>query len=192
ECLRRQHRCGLLCPQETGSGGEGPQRRRDLVRGLPSFLRAISADLSQNFQASLIWRQLLSLRWVNSSLAAQTLADIFAKGLYGAARMRDISAREKAGDSPGLIVNTTLYNNGRRLAITTLPPEAFDYDFFADLERALQQRGRAMEDAPYIRDRWKLLRPMTPIEIDIDPCPAHLTGAAAASASFPPLIGPLT
>jgi hypothetical protein len=106
--------------------------------------------------------------------------------------MQDLSAREKAGDSPGLIVNTTLYNNGRRLAITTLPPEAFDYDFFADLERSLQQRGRAMEDAPYIRERWKLLRPMTPIEIDIDPCPAHLIGAAAASASFPPLIGPLT
>ena len=61
-----------------------------------------------------------------------------------------------------------------------------------DLERSLQQRGRAMEDVPYIRERWKLLRPMTPLEIQIDPCPAHLIGAAAASASFPPLIGPLT
>ena len=26
---------------------------------------------------------------------------------------------------PGLIVNTTLYNNGRRFALTTLPSEAF-------------------------------------------------------------------
>jgi Patatin-like phospholipase len=157
-----------------------------------AFFEQYRADLSQDFETSLIWRQLLSFRWVNSALAAKTFSEILAERLYGGARMQDLSAREKAGDSPGLIVNTTLYNNGRRLAITTLPPEAFDYDFFADLERSLQQRGRAMEDAPYIRERWKLLRPMTPIEIDIDPCPAHLIGAAAASASFPPLIGPLT
>jgi Patatin-like phospholipase len=156
------------------------------------FFEQYRADLSQDFETSLIWRQLLSFRWLNSALAAKTLAEILAERLYGGARMQDLSAREKAGDSPGLIVNTTLYNNGRRLAITTLPAEAFDYDFFADLERSLQIRGRAMEEAPYMRERWKLLRPMTPTEIHIGPCPAHLIGAAAASASFPPLIGPLT
>src|SRR5262249_5651827 len=64
--------------------------------------------------------------------------------------------------------------------------------FFEDLDRSLRQRGRLMEPAPFLRERWRLLRPMTPIEIHIDPCPAELTGAAAASASFPPLIGPLT
>jgi predicted acylesterase/phospholipase RssA len=157
-----------------------------------AFFERYRADLSQNFQASLIWRQLLSLRWVNSSLAARTLADIFAKRLYGAARMQDISAREKAGDSPGLIVNTTLYNNGRRLAVTTLPGEAFNYDFFEDLERSLQQRGRVMEPAANIRQRWELLRPMTPSEIHMDPCSLLLSGAVTASASFPPLIGPIT
>jgi hypothetical protein len=62
-----------------------------------------------------------------------------------------------------------LYNNGRRLAVTVLPGEAFDYDFFGDLERSLQQRGSVMEPAPYIRARWKLLRPMTPIETHMDP-----------------------
>jgi Patatin-like phospholipase len=157
-----------------------------------TFFEQYRADLSQDFETSLIWRQLLSFRWFNSALAAKTLVEILGERLYGGTRMQDLSAREKAGDSPGLIVNTTLYNNGRRLAITTLPPEAFDYDFFGDLERSLQQRGLAMEEAPYIRERWKLLRPMTPIEIHIDPCTAHLIGAAAASASFPPLIGPLT
>jgi hypothetical protein len=33
---------------------------------------------------------------------------------------------------------------------------------------------------------------MTPIEINIDPCPAGLAGSVTASASFPPLVGPLT
>jgi hypothetical protein len=106
--------------------------------------------------------------------------------------MQHISTREKAGDSPGLIVNTTLYNNGRRLAVTTLPGEAFEYDFFEDLERSLQRRGRVMEPAPGIRQRWELLRPMTPPEIHMDPCPLPLSSVVTASASFPPLVGPIT
>jgi hypothetical protein len=82
-------------------------------------------------------------RLYRSALAARTLAEIFQERLFDGARMQDISVREKAGDSPGLIINTTLYNNGRRLALTTLPTAAFEYDFFADLERSLRERGRS-------------------------------------------------
>ena len=157
-----------------------------------AFFAQYRTDLSQDFETALIWRQLLSFRWINSALAARTLSEILAERLYGDARVEDITAREKVGDSPGLIVNTTLYNNGRRLAVTALPAEAFDYDFFEDLERSLRERGRVMEPAPTIRERWKRLRPMTPLEIGIDPCVARLNGVAAASASFPPLLGPIT
>ena len=157
-----------------------------------AFFAQYRADLSQDFESALIRRQLLSFRWVNSALAARTLAEILGDRLYGTARFEELSAREKAGDSPGLIVNTTLYNNGRRLAVTALPSEAFDYDFFGDLERSLQARGRALEASPVMEERWKLLRPMTPIEIGIDPCQTHLNGVAAASAAFPPLVGPIT
>src|SRR5215475_4011135 len=110
-----------------------------------TFFDQYRTDLSQDFETSLIWRQLLSFRWLNSALAARTLSEILGERLYGTARIEDISAREKAGDTPGLIVNTTLYNNGRRLALTGLPSEAFDYDFFSELERDLKQQGRAME-----------------------------------------------
>ena len=157
-----------------------------------TFFETSRTDLSQDFESSLIWRQLLSFRWVNSALAARTLAEILSQRLYGPTRLQDISAREKAGDSPGLIINTTLYNNGRRLALTSLPTEAFDYDFFADLDRSLRERGRALDDSSISRERWNRLRPMTPIEINIDPCPAGLAGSVTASASFPPLVGPLT
>ncbi len=112
------------------------------------FFEQYRADLSQDFETSLIWRQLLSFRWINSALAARTLAEILESKLYGQARMGDLAAREKAGDTPGLIVNTTLYNNGRRLALTWLPSEAFDYDFFPELERDLKQSGREMELTP--------------------------------------------
>ncbi len=157
-----------------------------------AFFDQYRADLAQDFETALIWRQLLSFRWLNSALAAKTLVEILKEKLYGDARLQDLSARAKAGDIPDLIVNTTLYNNGRRLALTTLPAESFEYDFFTDLERSLRHRGRVMEEAPFMRERWKLLRPMTPIELHIDPCPATVAGAATASASFAPLIGPTT
>src|SRR5262249_2650781 len=82
--------------------------------------------------------------------------------------------------------------NGRRLAMTALPSELFEYDFFADLERSLRERGQPIEPAPYIRERWKLLRPMTPLDIQMDPCSIRLASAVTASASFPPLVGPFT
>jgi patatin-like phospholipase len=157
-----------------------------------AFFEQYRTELSQDFETSLIWRQLLSFRWLNSALAARTLSEILQERLYGKARFETLAAREKAGDTPGLIINTTLYNNGRRLAVTSLPTEAFDYDFFEDLERSLGQRGRVLEQAPYVRARWKLLRPITPIEIHMDPCPLFLSGSVTASASFAPLIGPFT
>jgi hypothetical protein len=157
-----------------------------------AFFDQYRTELSQDFETSLIWRQLLSFRWINSALAARTLAEILESKLYGQARMGDLFAREKAGDTPGLIVNTTLYNNGRRLAMTALPSEAFQYDFFPDLERDLKQEGRQMEMTPYIRARWKLLWPMTPPDLHVDPCTPLVAAAATMSASFAPLIGPST
>ncbi len=157
-----------------------------------TFFEAFRTDLTQDFEGSLIRRQLLSFRWLNSALAAYTLAEILKERLYGATRLQDISTREVAGDSPGLIINTTLYNNGRRLAITSLPSEAFNYDFYEDLGRSLQERGRVLDASSFSRERWNRLRPMTLLDIHIDPCPAGLAGSVAASASFPPLVGPLT
>jgi patatin-like phospholipase len=157
-----------------------------------AFFDQYRTELSQDFETALIWRQLLSFRWINSALAARTLAEILESKLYGKAQFADLAAREKAGDTPGLIINTTLYNNGRRLAMTALPSEAFQYDFFLDLERDLKREGRPMEMAPYIRERWKLLWPMTPLDLHADPCASFLAGAATASASFAPLIGPST
>jgi len=115
-----------------------------------AFFEQYRTELSQDFETSLIWRQLLSFRWINSALAAKTLIEILESKLYGQARLQDLAAREKAGDIPGLIVNTTLYNNGRRLAMTWLPKEEFQYDFFTDLERDLKREGRALEPSPYI------------------------------------------
>jgi hypothetical protein len=66
-----------------------------------AFFDKYRAELSQDFETSLIWRQLLSFRSINSGLAARSLAEILLQRLYGATRLQDLSAREKAGDSPG-------------------------------------------------------------------------------------------
>ena len=72
--------------------------------------------LSQDFESALIWRQLGSFRWLNSSLAASSLFEILTERLLGGVTQGDLSQRQVAGDAPRLVVNTTLYNNGRRLA----------------------------------------------------------------------------
>lgn len=157
-----------------------------------AFFEQYRGKLSQDFQSSLVTRQLMSLRWLNSALAARTLSEILKDDLLGTATFQDMGARERAGDAPGLIVNTTLYNNGRRLVMSTLPQDAFDYNFLADLERSVSRSGRPMRNADAIKRRWQALKPLTPADIRMDPCPIGLIGAAAASASFPPLVGPIT
>ncbi len=43
-----------------------------------------------------------------------------------------------------------------------------------------------------MEQRWDSLLPVTPLDIQMDPCPGQVAQAVAASASFPPLVGPIT
>jgi len=143
--------------------------------------------VSQGFESALIWRQISSFRFIlNPALAAQSLTELFTERLLGPATFGDLSAREARGDSPQLIVNTTLYNNGRRLAVTTLPPDTFRYDFFADLHQSMAKRGQTAEYPQRFVRRWESLIPMTPSDIKIDPCAVRVAAVVTGSASFPP------
>jgi predicted acylesterase/phospholipase RssA len=157
-----------------------------------TFFAEYHEKLSQDFESALLWRQLLAFRWLNSSLAARSLAEVMAQRLLGLTTFAELAQREARGDSPQLIINTTLYNSGRRLALTTLPPEASRYDFYADLRAALTRRGVTAAFPPAFLQRWEKLLTLTPLELGIDVCPIRLAGAVAASASFPPLVGPIT
>jgi hypothetical protein len=156
------------------------------------FFERYLDELSQDFERALIWRQLGAFRWLNPALAARSLFEVLQARLLGDATVQDLSRRQAAGDSPGLIVNTTLYNNGRRLAGTNLPSEAFRYDFTADLRLALERQGRQVEIPSTLTRRAALLLPMTPFDLGMDFCPTRLAGWVTASASFPPLVGPIT
>jgi Patatin-like phospholipase len=157
-----------------------------------AFFAGAHEQLSQDFEGALLRRQLLSFRWLNSSLAARSLAEVMAARLLGQTTFADLARREARGDSPRLIINTTLYNSGRRLVFTTLPPEASRYDFYADLRASMTRRGVTTAFPPAFLRRWEKLLSLTPTELGIDPCPIRLAGAVAGSASFPPLVGPIT
>jgi Patatin-like phospholipase len=157
-----------------------------------TFFAGYREHLSQDFESALLWRQLLAFRWLNSSLAARSLAEVMAERLLGPTTFGDLAQREARGDSPRLLINTTLYNSGRRFVLTTLPPEASRYDFYADLRASMTRRGLTAAFPPAFLQRWEKLLTLTPLELGIDPCPIRLAGAVAGSASFPPLVGPIT
>jgi hypothetical protein len=155
-----------------------------------TFFAGAHEKLRQDFEGALLRRQLLSFRWLNSSLAARSLAEVMAERLLGSTTFVELAQREARGDSPRLIINTTLYNSGRRLALTTLPPDASRYDFYADLRASLTRRELTAEFPPAFLQRWEKLLTLTPLELGIDVCPIRLAGAVAGSASFPPWSGP--
>ena len=164
-----------------------------LTHDYKTFFSGYKDEVSQDFESALLWRQIGSFRWIlNPALAAQSLSELFTERLLGPVTFADLSAREARGDSPRLIINTTLYNNGRRLAMTTLPPDTFRYDFFGDLRQSLAKRGKSAEYPPILVRRWESVIPLTPLDLKMDPCPMKLVAAVTASASFPPLVGPIT
>ena len=164
----------------------------ELTDAYRTFFAQARSDLSQDFERQMVVKQLLGFRWLSSFLFARSLAEVLRDRLFGDLSFKDLSAREARGDIPGLIVNTTLYNNGRRLALTTLSPEAFRYDFVRDLRASLERRGRTANLSAVLVKGWESLWPLTPLDIQADPCPMRIAGAATASASFPPVIGPIT
>ena len=174
-----------------GTGVLGPDGA--LTDDYKTFFADYKNIVSQDFESALLWRQIGSFRWIlNPALAAQSLTELFTERLLGPVTFGDLSAREAREDSPRLIINTTLYNNGQRLAMTTLPPDTFRYDFFQDLHQSLAKRGKSAEYPPLLMRRWESIVPLTPLDLKMDPCPVKLAGAVTGSASFPPVVGPIT
>jgi hypothetical protein len=164
-----------------------------MTQAYQTFFTDFHAKLSQDFQSALIWRQLGSGRFIlNSALAAQSLHEILEESLLGPGTFADLAARQASGDSPALMINSTLYNSGRRFMFTTLSPDAAQYDFLADLDRSLISKGITRSYPEVMKKRWESLLPVTPLELQIDPCPLKVAVAVTASASFPPLVGPIT
>jgi len=157
-----------------------------------TFFSTYHEKVSHNFEGDLIRRQLATFRWINSALAARSLAEILKEHLLGDVTLGDLSARQMRGDIPAMLFNASVYNTGQRFLFTTVSPDVAQYDLFADLRRSAAARGTSVEFPALSQRMWEGLTPLTPLDLHIDPCPIPVATAVAASASFPPLVGPIT
>jgi predicted acylesterase/phospholipase RssA len=164
----------------------------DYTDAYRTFFNEYQQQVSQNFEGPLIARQLATFRWINSALAARSLEEVLRERLLGKVTLADLSARQIRGDAPAILFNSSFYNSGRRFLITTTSPDVAQYDLFADLRRSAATRDASVEFPPLSQRMWEALTPLTPVDLRIDPCPMSVASAVTASASFPPLVGPIT
>ncbi len=171
-------------PVLTPSGDYTPEYR--------AFFDRYQQQVSQNFEGPLILRQLSTFRWINSALAARSLAEVMTERLLGKVTLGDLSARQTRGDIPALLFNASFFNSGRRFLLTATSQDVTRYDLFADLRQSARARGASVEFPALSQRMWDGLTPLTPLDLRVDPCPIRVATAVAASASFPPLVGPIT
>jgi hypothetical protein len=179
-----KHKPGREIPVLTSAG--------DYTAEYEAFFRQYRQSVAQNFQGALIRRQLSTFRWLNSALTARSLEEVLKERLLGELSLGALSRRQSRGDIPGLLFNAALFNNGRRFIFTTMPPDVARYDVFADLRRSTAMREGSVDFIPLSQRMWESLTPLTPHDLCLDPCSMPVASIVAASASFPPMVGPIT
>lgn len=104
------------------------------------FFSTFQRDMQMNFQGRALARQLFFFRAFNPSKLAYSLAEVWDSNFFDERTFVSLYEREQRGDTPRIILNGTIYNTGRRLALTTLGPHDFRYDF---VEHLREKIGRA-------------------------------------------------
>lgn len=173
----------------------GPQ---GLSPAYEQFFKDYKAAMQENFERAAAWRQVAFFRAFNPTKAAFSLAEVWDARFFHDMTFGDLYERERAGDSPRIILNGTSYNSGRRFALTTLPAADFDYDFVGGLLQDLMRRservtpeGKAIIQRNLEGARRQFL-PLTFERIGADHRTLPLSLAVVSSASFPPAVGPVT
>jgi len=179
-----EHKPSRETPVLTPSGEYTPEYQ--------AFFAKYQVQVAQNFEGALIRRQLSTFRWLNSALAARSLEEVLRERLLGNVTLGELSERQMRGDIPALFFNASIFNTGRRLLFTTTSPDVARYDLFADLRQSAAARQTAVEFPALSQRMWEGLTPLTLLDLHIDPCPVKVPVAVTASASFPPLVGPIT
>jgi predicted acylesterase/phospholipase RssA len=164
----------------------------DLSEDYRTFFAAFKSTMDKDYENPLLWRNLTRLRWFNPAWTARSLVEHLNAEFLKGMNFKDVMEREARGDIPRLLINTTLYNDGRRLVMTTLPQEETQYDLLKDLHRSDSSSGRPKVIEEMMRSKWASLQSVTPQALDLDLCSIKLGGAVATSMSFPPVIGPIT
>jgi predicted acylesterase/phospholipase RssA len=163
-----------------------------MTKEYQDFFSGFKEDMKADIEGQLLRRQLLQNRWFNPAWTARSLAEILNESFLGEMTFSDLARREMQGDSPHLLVNTTLYNNGRRFVLSTLPQHTLHYDPFPDLNRVPGVRSLDEEGERILRLRWQSLISVKPEDLKLDICRIRVAAAVVGSMSFPPVIGPIS
>lgn len=169
-----------------------------LSRPYQKFFSQFKQDMQLNFQRRAVARQLLFFRAFNPTKLAYSLAEVWDSNFLKDRTIADLFAREQQGDTPRIILNGTIYNTGRRLALTTIGPQEFSYDFVRILKSGFDQHGVKLtptgekEYNRTIATARTQFMPLTFEEIGLNHATLPISRAVASSASFPPIVGPIT
>lgn len=164
------------------------------------FFSAYKAAMQTNFQRRAVLRQLALFRALNPTKLAYSLSEVWDDQFLDEMTFAQLYEREQRGDSPRVILNGTIYNSGRRFAFTTLPAADFDYDFIELLMKELKKPDRPVPVTPEgmaiiqkgLEKASRQFLPLTFERIGADYRTLRLSLAVATSASFPPVVGPVT
>jgi len=162
------------------------------------FFTSFKEDMQLNFQLRALGRQMANFRVANPTKLAHSFADVWDANFFDGITFAGLYEREQRGDAPRIMLNGTVYNSGRRLVMTTLPPSDFAYDFTKELRAKLVAKGLQFTPEGKISfdksiDRAKnQFLPQTFEDIEGDHRGLPISLAVATSASFPPVVGPVT
>jgi predicted acylesterase/phospholipase RssA len=157
-----------------------------------TFFAQYKKTMNQDYEDPLFWRNMSRLRFFNPAWTAVSLSEHLNAKFLNKLTFKDVRERELSGEIPRLLINTTLYNDGRRLVFTTLPHEQTQYDLLKDVSRASGGVPRSKESVELMKEKWASLQSVTPQAMNLDLCEIELSDAVTASMSFPPVIGPIT
>ena len=164
------------------------------------FFSAYKTAMQSNFQRSALLRQFTYFRALNPTKLAYSLSEVWDDQFLGDMTFAQLYEREQRGDIPRVILNGTVYNSGRRFAFTTLPASDFDYDFIGLLTNELKKPNRPVPVTPEgmaiiqkgLDKASRQFLPLTFEGVGADYRNLRLSLAVATSASFPPVVGPVT
>lgn len=89
------------------------------------------------------------------------------------------------------MVNTTLYNNGRRFLLSTIPREQLRFNWSEAVSR-VSTIAMSPEYQAAVSVRAEELNTVTPQDLHLNVCATKVAASVAGSMSFPPVIGPIS
>jgi len=164
------------------------------------FFDQFKQDMQMNFEWRAIGRQLLNFRVFNPTKAAYSFAEVWDTHFFHHRTLADLYERERRHDTPRIVLNGTLYNSGHRVALTSLAVQDFQYHFVSPLDHDLAVRVEAKElseDGRHLirkdlNDANDYILPLTMERLGMQHQSLPISLAVATSASFPPIVGPVT